>query len=213
MTINPVSGSKGENTEAYQKETITAEYLGRTKEASRWMYSFANENNPEKPLKFSAFDPNVPKLEEGKVYTFMVQHVPRDDGTFYHNLMRTGTNQKGDTSPYAIKEASPDFYDKSDKGPTPTAAPQPTQRPKSTQDLYWENKGKMEERREARDIAKDPKIVRESCLSSAVEIIKVKCRGDEDDPKTEQRTLKMAAAFAKWCETGEMPVYVEDSKK
>lgn len=200
----------------YQEEQITAVFSGRTKEQARWVYSFENENNPEKPLKFSAFDPNVPKLEEGKTYTFKVKHVPTgEEGKFYHNLMRTGTNQKGDTTPYAIKEAKPDYYDKSDKGPAAPVAPQaaPTQRPKSTQDLYWEAKGKMEERRELRDIARDPKIVRESCLSSAVEIVKVKCRGDEDDAKTEQRTLKMAAAFAKWCETGEMPAYVIDEKK
>jgi hypothetical protein len=83
-------------------EEVSAKLMSVSQEQKRVMFIFENPRDPEKELKFSAFEPNLPKLQIGKWYQMTVEHKPTGDGRFYHNLVRASKD-----GPYIIKEIQP----------------------------------------------------------------------------------------------------------
>ncbi|MFA5077795.1 MAG: hypothetical protein WC488_05210, partial [Candidatus Micrarchaeia archaeon] len=70
------------------KEQVTAKLKGRMDEAKRTIYVFEDPLSPDREKKYSAFEPNLPELRSGQVYTFTVEHVDAGNGKQYHNLFR-----------------------------------------------------------------------------------------------------------------------------
>lgn len=148
--------------EKTEYEEMTAKFLGRVREGVRYVYQFENPTNPEyKPMKISAFDAkpdaqvknDAPKLDEGKYYTFTVEHVPtKDDPTKrHHNFARNGFN-----GPYMIEPANKASEDGIKTG-YEIAKKQASRQPSNDeipQELdklgYWDKK-------DARDIARENK--------------------------------------------------------
>lgn len=95
--------------------------------------------------KVSIFEPDIPKLEIGKSYTYTVRHVPtKEEGKFYHNVERATPGAR--RGAYKISPAvQPNTYSSPTKA-TPSQAATPT-----TQDArqdYWANKEKRDIERE-----------------------------------------------------------------
>lgn len=142
-------------------ETITAKFLGRIREAKRWVYSFEHNG---KEQKFSCFEPTrktdlaPPVLHEGMTYSIRVRHEPMktDPSKSYHNLIDV----------LGVVGEEP-------KKPEP--------RPE--QPLTGFDRAKFE-------IAKERHIVRESCLATAAEFSKTQKMSIEDVIKYAEKMEK-----------------------
>lgn len=167
------------------KDEVTLKFMGRVKEGARWMYSFENPKDAKYPFKFSAFDPDTPKLDEGVSYKMTIAHVPIKDakgqptGKFYHNLFR-----KDKDSPYLIAMAGGDIIRASEIKPSTS---QPAQAQNSQKDEFWS-------RREKRDIDREPVISRYAALERAILAL--------GPGKTEDEYIKLSESFKKYAEKG-----------
>lgn len=158
-------------------------------EAKRKVLGFLAGN--DRIDKVSVFPPygNIEKLAIGKEYEYIVEHVPMDSrdpgGKKYHNI----TKQK--EGEYNIKEA-PIEADLGSGKKTPSSP----QRPEDARERYWRV-------REENELARQPVIVRESCLSTATNIVAAlidthKLQGEQ----AKNLTLTFAEEFEVFATTG-----------
>jgi len=191
------------------EEIVRGKLVRVAQEAKRNCYFFDVAGREQ---KYSAFPPNLPVLMVGVEYEFPVQHKPTGDGKQYHNLVReAGKDSEYDISPIgqntAGKPLKGDVCEPAPMGlpDKPKPAYQPASGLAASRDGYWEAKDK-------RDAAKEPLIVRESCLSSAARVIAAIALGRANQPEGivtnlgldefTAATIKMAAKFEEYVKTG-----------
>jgi hypothetical protein len=185
----------------YEKETKIGKFAGTELGKGRKLFLFEVPGR-EKPDKVSAFPPyeNLEQLEVGKIYTYEQENVPMTDGSgkFYHNFTRqNGSYGKNASGPYKIQLESEagaiESYAMSEpKRPQATAAPKPQE---TDRDQYWRKK-------EDREAAKEPVIVRESCVSSAATSLQMHHTPKMTREQIAMDVIILAKAYELFCSTG-----------